>query len=67
MISYNAYKKILGISDDVDITIDQMQKKIILAFYPRKSNASKTILQFESDFKASLIKLNIQILPFDEI
>ncbi len=67
MISYEAYKKILGISEDVDITIDQMQKKIIIAFYPHKDKASKNVLRFESDFKSSLNDLNIQTLPFDDI
>ncbi len=67
MVSMEAITAILGINESVDLNLDQMVKKIKLTFYPNSENQSENIEKFSNDFKVSLNKLNVKILPFDSV
>lgn len=67
MLSVEAIKTILGISENVDLEISDMIKKINITFYPNNGNVSEKTKIFVDDFLSSLKKLNINILSFEDV
>jgi hypothetical protein len=67
MISQSAIEKILGIHEKVEMSPDEMVKKLKVSFYPHRDKANMRLSKFADDLKDSLDRLGVEIVPYDSI
>ncbi len=66
MVSYEAVQKILGISEDVDLSIEDMKKRIIISFLPTKRHASQVVEKFVCELNIALKELGVKVINFHD-
>lgn len=67
MISHEAVKKILGISENVDMDVLDMANKITITFLPYTSLASSRVIKLSDELKNTFVSLGVKIVPFDTV
>lgn len=68
MLSYNAYKTILGIEEKVKLSDVEMADSLNLTFFPFSNTRSvnKRTLQFVEELEEVLNKLGVNVIPYEE-
>ena len=65
MISQQAIQKVLGIKDEVYLSAEAMSRKLNVTFYPFTTNPSQAVKGFSRKLEESLIRLGVNIIPFE--
>lgn len=67
MISLEAVKMILGISENVQLNPAEMAHDVVVTFFPGSKLASKRLLNFASELENTLNNIGTRIVPFDSV
>jgi hypothetical protein len=66
MISSEAAKKILGITEVTPLAPEEMAKTLVVTFFPSDLKHAEHIESFIKDFRAVLDDLGVKILPYEK-
>jgi len=66
-MDFEAVKKILGISEVVPLTLEELTSSLKVTFYPYVvSGVSGEVAGFSNDLKAALKKAGAEIIPYED-
>lgn len=67
MLSQEALQKILGIQENISITLDEMADNLNVTFFPYDQSAiSPNVLRFLQQLEKTLLELKVNIVPYNE-
>lgn len=68
MLSFDAYRTILGIEEKVKITDEEMADSLNLTFFPfsNAQSVNESTLQFVEELKKVFIELGVNVVPYEE-
>ncbi len=67
MISLGAVKKILGITEDIQMNPSDMARNVVVSFFPKTQLANKRLLKFANELKVVFIKIGVNVIPFESV